>query len=394
MSRASTGWTIGVDACALAGGGVTHLKGVLHRARPEAFGIERIRVWAPRRTLDQLPAAGWLEGVTVPEIEGSRLQRLWWQRQQLPRALAGCDLFWSPGLFMPFRFEPTVVMTQNSLLFDSRERRRYGLSLMAIRLAILRRSQIRSVRRAAGVIFLTSWGEQLVRRAVDVPGATAVVPHGIDEGFLADPRPQEPLSAYSRERPFRLVYVSVIDVYKHQANVVRAVAALRSRGLPLELTLAGPAYPPALRQLERALDEVDPERRFVHYRGPVPYEALPALYRESDLCVFASTCENLPNILLEAMGSAIPIACSDRSPMPEVVQDGGVLFDPESTISIAGAIEKLALDPTLRADCAQRARALAEPYSWQRCSDDTLAFLAEVAGRYSGRDRHQSRSAS
>ena len=41
------------------------------------------------------------------------------------------------------------------------------------------------MRRAAGVTFLTEWGEALVRRAASVPGATAVMPHGVDE---FDPR--------------------------------------------------------------------------------------------------------------------------------------------------------------------------------------------------------------
>lgn len=392
MSRAAVGWTIGVDACSLAGGGLTHLKGVLRCARPEAFGISRIRVWAPHSILDQLPDAGWLDRTSTPRIEGPRWQRVLWQRLELPKAVAGCDLFWSPGLFMPFHFEPTVVMTQNSLLFDPEERRRYRYSIMGMRLQILRWSQMRSVRRAAGVIFLTEWGKQLVRRAVDVAGATAVIPHGIDERFQAEPRPQEPLSAYSASRPFKLVYVSIIDLYKHQWNVARAVADLRRAGIPVELTLAGPAYPPALARLERTLDELDPERRFVHYRGALPYEDLPGLYRESDLCVFASTCENLPNILLEAMASAIPIACSDRSPMREVIQDAGVPFDPESPSSIAAAIEKLATNPELRSACARRARELAAPYTWQRCSDDTLRFLAKIARIHAGRDFHQSRS--
>lgn len=383
---------IGIDACSLAGGGRAHLMGVLECARPEVFGISRIRVWAPRDLLDQLPERAWLEAISLPQLEGPRWRRLLWQRFGLKRALAGCDLFWSPGAFLPFRFDPCVVMTQNSLLFDLAEQRRYGFSPTRLRLIALRRSQIRSLRRAAGVIFLTDWGERLVRNSVPVPGRTAVVPHGIGERFLADPRPQEPLDAYSEQRPLRLVYVSIIDAYKHQWHVARAVAKLRRKGLPLEIRFAGPAYPPALRRFIRTLDELDPGRRFLHYDGPIPHEALPGLYAGSDLCVFASTCENLPNVLLEAMAAAMPIACSNRSPMREVIGDGGVLFDAESPSSIAMAVETLARDPEHRARCAARARERAALYTWQRCADDSLSFLAQVAMGYSGSDVHQSRS--
>ena len=380
----SEGWIIGVDASAVVGGGLTHLKGVFSHADPAPHGIGRFRVFAPRRLLDQLPARPWLEGVTCAAIEGPRWRRMLWQRMSLPDALRACDLFWVPGGFVPFRFSPLVTMPQNSLLYDLPEMRRYGWSPMRARLQILRWSQLRSIRRAEGVIFLTEWGERLVRDTVEVKGDACVVPHGIDASFLKSPRPQRPIESCSEERPLRLVYVSIIDLYKHPWHVARAVAALRARGVPLEIVFAGPAYPPALRRFEAELDALDAERRFLHYAGPVSYAELPALYAGADICVFASTCENLPNILLEAMGSAMPIACSDRSPMTDVLRDGGVYFDAQSPPSIESALAQLIDDTALRTRLATRARALAADYTWERCAEDTLRFLAAVAKRHSG----------
>jgi glycosyltransferase involved in cell wall biosynthesis len=371
--------TIGVDACAIVGGGLTHLRGVFENGDPERYGIERIRIWAPRRMLDQLPDRPWLERLSVHQIEGPRWRRMIWQRFALPRAVDGCDLFWSPGGFVPSRIEPLVTMSRNSLLYDLGEMRRYGYTLMRLRLEVLRRSQIRSIRKAAGVIFLTDWGEELVRGAVDVQGATCVVPHGIDSRFRFEPRRQRPLSDYSKAEPVRLVYVSVIDLYKHQWHVARAVDLLRKKGLPIEITFAGPSYTPAMHRFQKVLDELDPDGTFLHYVGPVPYDQVPSLYRDSDICVFASTCENLPNILLEAMATGIPIACADRSPMREVVQDGAVRFDADSPEAIADAVENLVRDPDLRDRCARRVVELARPYTWERCAEETLSFLARVA---------------
>jgi glycosyltransferase involved in cell wall biosynthesis len=371
--------TIAVDACGVVGGGFTNLRGVFEHGNPERHGIERIRIWAPRRMLDQLPDRPWLERLSVRQIEGPRWRRVLWERFALPRAVDGCDLCWSPGLFAPARIEPLVAMAQNSLLFDLEEMRRYGYTLQRLRLEVLRRSQIRSIRKAAGVIFLSDWGEQLVRGVVDVEGATCVVPHGIDARFRFEPRRQRPLSDYSKEDPFRLVYVSMIDVYKHQWHVARAVDLLRKKGLPIEITFAGPSYAPAMRRFQSVLDELDPDGAFLHYVGPLPYDQMPSLYRDADVCVFASTCENLPNILLEAMGAGIPIACSDRSPMKELIGGAGELFDPESPEDIASSVEKLARDPDLRDACARKASQLAEPYTWERCAEGTFAFLARVA---------------
>jgi glycosyltransferase involved in cell wall biosynthesis len=111
----------------------------------------------------------------------------------------------------------------------------------------------------------------------------------------------------------------------------------------------------------------------------VPHDELPPLLAEADLFIFASSCENLPVTLLEAMASGLPIACSDRGPMPEVLQDGGVYFDPENADLIAAAVERLITNETLRVSVAKRAKTLSEKYSWSRCASETWNFLRKVA---------------
>jgi glycosyltransferase involved in cell wall biosynthesis len=98
----------------------------------------------------------------------------------------------------------------------------------------------------------------------------------------------------------------------------------------------------------------------------------------NDLFVFASSCENLPVTLLEAMAVGLPIACSNRGPMPEVLEDGGVYFDPENAVSIANAVEQIIVDSTLRTRIATKAKSLSEQYSWARCADETWKFIVET----------------
>ena len=83
--------------------------------------------------------------------------------------------------------------------------------------------------------------------------------------------------------------------------------------------------------------------------------------------------------LIEAMAIGLPIACSDRGPMPEVLRDGGVYFDPEDAESIARAIEALIRDPGLRMSVAKRAKGLSGQYSWARCAAETWSFLKAVS---------------
>ena len=160
-------------------------------------------------------------------------------------------------------------------------------------------------------------------------------------------------------------------MYKHQWHVAEAVAQLRSVGLHVVLELAGPPAA-GIGRLKEALNHLDPEGVFITYRGAVPYEKLDVIYAAADIGAFASSCENMPNILLEGMAAGLPMACSHMGPMPEVLGDAGVYFDPEDANSIAGALSKLIASPDLRAHmqarwtarCAAKTAAAATANAW------------------------------
>jgi glycosyltransferase involved in cell wall biosynthesis len=376
---------LGIDASNIRfGGGVTHLVELLRAADPPASGFSRVIVWGGRGTLGRLEDRDWLIKASEPLLNKNLAGRIFWQRFQLSRMARDneCDLLFVPGGSYAGDFRPVVTMSRNMLPFEWREMRRYGWSLLTLRNLMLRYTQARTFRRADGLIFLTDYARSVV---LPLTGGTsakvATIPHGVDESFVCPTREQLPITSFTPENPFRILYVSIIEVYKHQWHVARAVARLREEGWPVILELAGPAYPPALRRLNETLRREDPVGEIVHYLGAVPYPELPELYRRADLVLFASSCENMPNILLEGMASGLPIACSNRGPMPEILGSGGVYFDPEDPEQIAEAIRKLIASPDLRAEKAGDGFARAKEYSWTRCARETFAFLARVAAR-------------
>ncbi len=371
---------VGIDASNLGpGGSMTHLTNLLAVAEPAAHGIERLVVWGGSANLARLPAQPWLEKVAVPALDGGLRERLLWQRFRLP-ALArhSCDVLFVPGGNASAGFRPVVTMSRNMLPFEWAELRRYGLSRMALRLLLLRFGQSRTFARADGLIFLTEYARRAVGRTVGLPARVSVIPHGVEERFRIPPREQKPLAAFSPERPLRALYVSIIDVYKHQWHVAEAVHRLRSAGLPIAIDFVGPAYPPALARFQATLCALDPAGRYLRYAGAVPFAKLHELHHDADLFVFASSCENMPNVLLEGMAAGLPIACSNRGPMPELLGEAGVCFDPEQPDEIAAALRRLAEDAALRQRCAEAASARAQRFSWQRCARETLAFIATV----------------
>ncbi len=374
---------LGIDASNLRqGGGVTHLIELLRMAQPEKHGFERVVVWGGAGTLSRLENRTWLKKVDEPMLSGSLLTRLRWQWRSLAHRVRQerCDVLFVPGGWHVGGFHPFVTMSQNMLPFEWAETVRYGPSRALLRLVLLRCLQSRTFRAADGLIFLTQYAQQKIAEVMgSLPVETVVVPHGVDERFCRPPREQRRIEEYSDDSPFRILYVSTVDAYKHQWHVVDAVAELRDRGYPIQLTLIGSSYPSALKRLRRAIHGQAGRDRYVSYPGSVPYTELADSYHQADAFVFASSCENLPIILLEAMAAGLPIACSERGPMPEVAGDAVVYFNPESPKEIAHGLEQLILDPVLRATKARGALERASQYSWRDCAEQTFRFLGKAA---------------
>lgn len=371
---------IAIDASnLLLGGGVTHLREVLAHLDPSEHGVERIAVWSARRTLDQIEDRPWLEKHTNPVLEGSVSRRFYWQYRQFSNEARafGADLVFAPGSTFLGDFRPFVTVSQSLLPFDRAEIQRHGLHLVHLRLEVLALLQARTFRQANGVIFLSEVGRGIVEQKVrGLCARRCVVPHGITARFLREPRPARPLAAFTPETPARLLYVSHISIYKHQWIVAEAVRRLRAAGIPAVLELIGPVgFAAAKARLDRELAQIDPTRSFVHYRGEVPYAEIERSYADCNLFVFASTCESFGMIMLEAMASGLPIACSNRSAPPEVLGSAGAYFDPLNAAGMARVLERLLRDPAERSRLAAAAFARAKTFDWLRCAHDTFRFV-------------------
>lgn len=364
---------------------MSHLAGALRQAQPQARGFERIIVWCNSRAAKYLEAEQ-LAGVQVicqPFLRGPLWRLMAWQIFVLPRLIAKIkpDVLWSPGgIYFGCRCVPTVMMSQNLLPFEPAEMARYGWQPIRMKFWLLRQIQLCAFKKAAGVMFLSKYArDQVLRYIPEIASKTVVIPHGIDREFYCLPRKP----AWPVDRPIRLLYVSSVHMYKHQWQVVAAMDQLIKQKYNVELDLVGSAYPPALRKLNQALNAAPAARVHVRYHGSVPHAALAALYHQADIFVFASTCETISIIVLEAMAAGLPIVCSNRQPMPEVLGDAGLYFDPDQPTEIAGAIKALIDQPVQAYALAQKAHARAQQYSWERGARDTMAFLSLAAKRKS-----------
>tara|TARA_B100000767_G_C19699777_1_gene507872 strand:+ start:28 stop:1176 length:1149 start_codon:yes stop_codon:yes gene_type:complete len=372
---------IGIDASnILAGGGLTHLSEILSISDPAKHRFDKIVIWGSRPTLNNIEDKSWIIKKNVKQLNGNLFKRLVWQVFKLNKAAINenCTILFIPGGIFLNRFFPAVLMCQNLLPFEKQELIRYFPSIIFLRLVLLRFLQSISFKRANGMIFLSEYAQKQVNKVSNIKGMTTTVAHGIHERFQMLPKQQKNICKYNKDKPFRIIYVSIIDEYKHQWHVVEAISMLKEKGIPIALDLIGPANKTALKKLNKKIEQLDVDNLWVNYHGPVPFKELHLYLKEAHLGLFASSCENLPNILIETMAAGLPMASSNRGPMPEILKNYGIYFDPEDPKSISDAVLYLINSPEERERLSKLSFKESQTYSWNKCADKTFNFINKV----------------
>ena len=372
---------LGIDASNVrSGGGIIHLQKILEQAEPKKHLINRVVIWGGDTPLDNLPDKPWLELRKIPDLNQQASQRLFWQQTKLGKlAHEYCDLLFVPGGLYLGGFSPYVTMFQNMQIFESKERLREGFSKEWLRLSLLKWAQSRTFRKASGLICLSEYSHNyLTQHHSFVIDQTPVqlIPHGTEkvknEHILSDIK-RNPING-----TIRLLYVSTVKKYKHQWNLIDAVGLLRKEGISVELHLVGGGDSQALEIMEDSIHRNKSPKNFIFYHGGLPYEQTLEWYHKADIFVFPSTCETFGISLLEAMTAGLPIASSDRGPMPEVLKDAGLFFNPESVTSIKNCLRYMIENPDLLQSLGVKAKQYSQTYSWKKCVDETFEFLSSV----------------
>ena len=368
---------IGVDATNItSGGGLTHLKAFLDDAIVSSR-YRRVVVWASEATILKLPrASGGIEYRTNSWLNKSIVQRILWTTFFLHKEMSGLDVLFVPGGLYLGPFQPYITMCHNMLPFDKAEVRRYGLSKERLRLQLLYWLQLATFRRAEGVIFLSNYAKAVIERLTpDSKVRCAVIPHGVSEGFRGEACLKRPVKGGAR-----FLYVSTLAPYKNHAHLIHALSRLNAQGLIVELDIVGSG---STREQALLLQEIKRYKAegFVHFHGHVQHDKLPAFYQQCDAVIYASGCENFPNILVEAMASGKPILSSNSGPMPEILEDSAAYFDPINVDSIVHSITSfLEMPPEKQYEMSVSSSRLALKYRWPPTLRSTYEFISQDQG--------------
>lgn len=375
---------IGIDATNIGGGGgVTHLKEILLSLNNNAIldKDHRIIVFSSTKVLNQLPNSEQIEKITFPELNKNIFYRVFFQLFLFDHEIKlRCDILFSITGDYIGNFRPIVGMSQNMLLYERNIWKEIKQIKEIIRFWLIYHKQKYTFKNSEGLIFISNYAKNYISEKIDLKQKKSIViHHGISPRFTNKLTPQKPISEYSITNPFKFLYVSTVHIYKNQWTVVEAIGILRMKGYPVELDLVGGIiFKPAGRKLEVSIQKIDPKNEFIHFHGQIDYEEIDKFYKSADGIIFASTCENMPNILIESMASGIPIASSVKNPMPEFLKKNGFYFDAHKVDSLVSTLCEFLDSPEQRKTNSINALKEASQYSWEAASKKTFDFLYSI----------------
>jgi glycosyltransferase involved in cell wall biosynthesis len=315
-----------------------------------------------------------------------RLMRLAWdavgvgiaQRRFAP----GADLLHVPAFSAPVLPGVPLIVTIHDVIplvlpeYRASRAMRLYLRLMA-----------RTVRRARLVLTPSTFSAGEIESVLGIP------PERIRLTSLAvDPalRPALDVDAVERRlcerfgmRGRYLLHMAGFDRRKNVPLLIRAFArALPTLPDDVSLVLAGAPHrdnPTVFPPVDGLIRELGIAGR-VLLTGRVSDAERVLLYQAAAGYVTPSAYEGFGLTPLEAMACGVPVIAANRTSLPEVVGDAGLLVEPEVD-AVAAAIVRLVTDRSLHADLSRRGPERASAFTWQRTADLTVAAYREALNR-------------
>lgn len=188
--------------------------------------------------------------------------------------------------------------------------------------------------------------------------ASNIVPNIVDIERFNNPAPHRP------SRRHLLIARNLEPIYDNE-TAIRAFFTVHRSYPDATLTIAGSG--PLANQL-RALAESLGLAGAITFAGRLDRDAMAEAYRNADIAINPSLVDNMPNSVLEALASAVPVVSTNVGGVPYIVNDGqtALLVPPGSPDAMAEAILRLMGDVVLSEQLVKNGLSEVQKYTWQR----------------------------
>ena len=120
----------------------------------------------------------------------------------------------------------------------------------------------------------------------------------------------------------------------------------------------------------------------VEFAGFLPDEDLVRLLNRATALVLPSFLEGFGLPAIEAAACGLPVIATAASPLPQLLGEGALFFDPHDIAALAQALGRVLDDPALRGRLRENGLRAAAALSWNRAAQDLVAILDQAAHQH------------
>jgi glycosyltransferase involved in cell wall biosynthesis len=168
-----------------------------------------------------------------------------------------------------------------------------------------------------------------------------------------------------------ILFVSTVEPRKNLDTLLDAWVLMRDRP---DLVVVG-SWGWRYEAIREKMQRLGPR---LHHLDSVDPDELPVIYNLARVLAHPAWYEGFGLPPLEAMACGTPVVVSDRSSLPEVVADAGMVVPADQPEAWRKALEQVITDTDLAADLRHRGILRAAQFSWERAAQLTWRAIDEA----------------
>jgi glycosyltransferase involved in cell wall biosynthesis len=298
------------------------------------------------------------------------------------------DVFFSPSVYTYFPLPPRVpaVIT----IHDAIAERFPELTLPTLRARLFWTAKVRlAIWQARLILTVSEYSARDLVSVLKIPSnrirVASEAPSSSYRPSDSNDQISEVASQIGLPRGSRwIVYVGGFNPHKHVDLIVKAHAASLDllRPSSLYLVLVGDAsrdvFHADVEKIRSAISEAGTEH-LVIWAGFVPDEKLRHLYSGAIALLLPSACEGFGLPAIEAAACGTPVIATTESPLPELLEGGGIFVRPRNEGDLVSALRTMLKDEITRKKMGNVARFQTSKLSWESSARFTIQTLREAA---------------
>ena len=359
------------------GGAISHLKNLLENADKQDY-FNKIDVYLPRSTKKLMPIKKKINYISPNFFTKTLFLRIIWQTLILNFITFKnkYDCIFVTGSSHLLFIKPVVTISQNLLPFSKEEIKKYFFSSFYLKLIILKFIQKISFKMSEGIIFLHKYSKKKILNQIGyINGQINIVPHGIQ----LKNKPN-----IKKEKKFRLIYVSNIDLYKNQIFLVNAIDNFLIKNPyfknKIKVEFFGSHYIPALKALDKSINSLKKNKHIFKYMGLKSRDFIYSNKKGyNTIFLFSSSCENFSVTLIEGMSKGLPVLCVNLEPMRSVLGNNAIFYKHNSVKSFQSGLFNILSSFKKRKILSKNVYNISKKYDGVIVAKKTFSFLRKVS---------------